>query len=79
MKTCIRVVMACTNSNGSPDLIVASVVDVTPSAIEAGDHYTSAYRKAMALGYEPPFVCFDENELPKALQMALEQNMIYCL
>ena len=72
----IKVVLACTDSQGSPSLILTSV-KISENQYQIGDHYELAKSKALNFGFQPPFVLFDEQEFPKAIKMMVEQNMIY--
>jgi hypothetical protein len=60
-KTAQKVAVAGTNANGEADLVVVTV-DVTPEDYNLGKHYDLAEAKAVELGYDAPFVCFDETE-----------------
>jgi hypothetical protein len=59
----IRVVLACHNASGAPDFTFVQV-KCTPDAVAEGEHYETAKNWALAMDYEGPFVCFDENDGP---------------
>ena len=52
------IAVACNNEFGEAEMIL---VDVESSDMK-GAHYDSALIKARALGYCPPFICFDQQE-----------------
>lgn len=57
----VHLLVACHNANGEPDLLSISV-PATESDVNLGYHYDLAQSAAADLGYEAPFVCFDQHE-----------------
>lgn len=62
------VVAACSDSNGSPVMLVYKV-EVTEEQYDLGEHYDMATAMADNEGYEGPFVCFDESEQSEIIEM----------
>ena len=62
-----KVAVACINANGMADVFVTEI-QVTQENLELGVHYDVASRDAEDAGYEAPFVCFDEAEIPALLK-----------
>jgi hypothetical protein len=62
-----EVIVVCRNSNGAPDF--ALVVVACPEASMAdGQHYELASAAADSLGYQEPYIFFDEKEAPQWLK-----------
>jgi hypothetical protein len=59
MMQSVTVYAAATNASGSPDLAMVSVRNHA-EAIAAGVHYQQAREQLRAMGYEDPFVVFDD-------------------
>ena len=57
----VRVLVACTNANGSPDFHLF-IGQVGEAEIGNGGHYELAKESAAEEGCQGPFVCFDETE-----------------
>ena len=68
----VRCVVACYNSNGSPDLY-SVIVKTDEKGYNNGEHYAAAERAAEESGYEGPFVKFDENDAAGGVLMPLFQ------
>ena len=67
----IRCVVACTNSEGTPDFFQC-VVECTKEQYENGDHYDAARDFAREESYEgPDMVVFDEKDGPQFLFVEL--------
>jgi len=61
MKTrTIRCIIACTNSNGEPEL-AHTTVNCTEEEIENGEHYDVAKEQVEDQGYENPCWATDED------------------
>lgn len=69
----IKVVVACTNASGIPELLVISL-KVTEDQIKEGEHYDMASEKATLLGYEPK-LCFDHQEINPGMLMKLAEDL----
>ena len=62
-----QIVLACTNANGAPDFAFVQV-DCSEEMFNEGEHYKAAEKFAQSeLGYEGPFVCFDEKDMQGGL------------
>lgn len=57
----IRCIVACTNSNGSPDLFFLKIT-APEDKIDDGRHYDKAKKIAANEGYAGPYVVFDETD-----------------
>lgn len=57
------------NASGEPDALVVAI-EVDEPSYSLGQHYDLAQEKAELEGYEGPFVCFDDAELPAAKNFA---------
>lgn len=68
----VRCIVACTNSQGTPELVPV-VVECTQAEYDEGDHYDAARDHVTENGYEGDFVVFDEND--KALIVGTEINL----
>lgn len=55
----IKCVVACTNTNGEPDLYPV-IISCPERGIEDGDHYVAACRRAGKNGFAP-HLCYDED------------------
>lgn len=62
----IKCVVACTNSEGTPDFFFCEI-SVSPSDYDDGLHYQAARLRAADEGYEYPMIAFDENDGPNWL------------
>lgn len=62
----LKVVVACSNANGAPDLVPVNVT-CTATQYQTGEHYDRAKAFAEEHGYEEPMVAIDENDPPKML------------
>ena len=60
----IRIITACHDASGCPDF-AWTVVDVSKSEIDNGDHYETAETELKDRGYEGPFVHFDQDDAKK--------------
>lgn len=69
----IRMIVACTNANGSPDLF-STVLKATEKQISEGDHYDMVKIAAHNAGYEGKMVAFEMPEFKKALHYAMMDN-----
>jgi len=56
-----KVAVACKNSSGEADLVIIEV-EVNKDPQEPDMHYHMAEALADEMGYEGPYVCFDEHE-----------------
>ena len=70
----ITVVAACHNASGCPDFAL-TVVEATQAEIDNGDHYDKARDQLLDNDYEPPFVFFDEDEMPAFLLPAVKKYL----
>ncbi len=64
----IKLVVACTNASGIPELVAVKVA-VTKAEYENGVHYEKAEFKLKQKGYEGPFVCLDENDASELVRL----------
>jgi hypothetical protein len=62
----IRIIAACRNSDGGPDF-AAVMVDCSPDAVRDGAHFELAAAKLEGLGYQEPYIFFDQSQAPKWL------------
>lgn len=62
----VKVVVACHNASGGPELI-QTVVMCTKEQCEEGRHYEMAIGSLKETGHEGPWVAFDENDGPDVL------------
>ena len=70
----MTIVSACTNANGSPELVMTEVM-VTMEQVENGIHYYLAEADLIEAGYEEPFVHFDQDEAPVFLLVGLKLHV----
>lgn len=68
------VVLACKDANGSPAMVSFEVV-CTEEDYQLGNHYDTAEEKAVAAGYEGPFICFDNSEHKSIAKVVQELNV----
>lgn len=66
-KSHVKVVVACSNSEGAPEFHTCSVY-VTAKQVEDGEHYALAIENAELNGFEGPMVAFDAQD-PAAQQL----------
>lgn len=70
----VEVVAACTNDLGLPGFAYAKFLTTTDK-ITVGAHYEQAKEHLLDDGYEPPFVCFDTDDLPLSLFAIIKQHI----
>lgn len=71
----LRIVVACHNASGMPDLPIINVA-ATSQDIDEGRYYDRAIALAEDAGYQGPFVCFDANEYRPILSAARQLDLV---
>lgn len=62
----IKIHVICTNAGGEPDVFTTPVI-VTEEEYGQGAHYEKAERIARAEGFESPFICLENHDIPRIL------------
>lgn len=63
----IRVHVICTNADVEPDVFTTPVT-VSEEEYALGEHYRKAEKIATAEGFEAPFICLEDHDLPRILK-----------
>ncbi len=61
-----KIVVACTNASGEPDLFFFIMEGIPADALNDGEHYDHAKRYAESQGYEGDMVVFDSGDMSDA-------------
>lgn len=72
----VKMLVACSNANGSPELLPLNVL-VTQDEYDLGYHYDAARIYCDVNGYEGPYVCFDNTEIPSFIPINVRVNLWY--
>ena len=68
----VDVIVACTNAQGTPMLVVVEEINVTQDEYFNGLHYERAKAAAGKQGYEAPYVAIDKSDMNEDLFKAIQ-------
>ena len=68
----LDIVVACTNAQGTPMLVVVDNICVTQQEYDDGVHYNRAKDAVKKQGYEAPYVAIDKSDMNEDLFKAIQ-------
>lgn len=70
----VRIIAACRNSDGGPDFAVVTV-DCSPGSVRDGAHFELAAARLDELGFQEPFIFFDQFQAPDWLKAGVQSSV----